>query len=329
VALATLTISGSGFSITRNVLWNALPSTSLVGANATNPSLVLDSPYLLPEVEQPFEQGPNLLPAPCPPSTENPFRRVVIDYLVAGGARISWELNKNFTDPPPWNFKLQFATAALAQADWTDVSPTFSENVWFLIDNQRRLYGRTFDLGYRVVLQTGLGVYYSDPAQVWGHLDKRDWLIAREMIRGLTLKYQRSAIPGFLLKARRSGIPCTVCLDPCTNQVTNADCPVCFGQRYVGGYYAADPCFFCKDAQETSREYIGELGTSKDSSLRGSFLSQLVLVQEDVFVARGSDQRYQLQQVTEEAVWRGVPIALGATLKPLPFTHVVYQVPLG
>lgn len=269
----------------------------------------------------------------CPiiPPPNNVFRRLIVDYLVQGDARISWELDRHFVDPGNYVYQLQTSQSGVITGDdWVNVGAP-ATNVFFLIDPAKRIYGKTATVHYRVLLTSDVATYISQLANVLGRLDEHGWLMAQEIVRKETLRHRLfGSTHGYLLKARRYGTVCD-CVDQRTNEVTDADCPECFGTGYMTGYYPQVSCEFGDLTPEETREYrnLQGTGTEKAVVLHGRFLAFPPLIQGDVWVAKHSDERYMVHSVKELGCWRSVPLIIEAELRQLPFSDIRYTVPLA
>jgi hypothetical protein len=274
-------------------------------------------------------------PPPPPPPDSTPivtvgqaFNRVYVDYLSLGGGRISWDLSIHFLGKLPFTFQLQAGETGLNQAsDWSDVGPPLL-NSFTTIDPTQRTYGKTWITHYRVKLTTGDGqVFYSDPVDVLGRLNFKDWNIAREILRKERLRHTLVSPNGYLLKIKRSGEQCD-CIDVASGDVIDSACPECFGTRWTGGYYPPYPVFM--DLGNLSAREMQDLtrGTIKDVKIPGRFLGAPQLYAYDVWVNKESDERYTIHDITVAAHLRGVPIIVSAGLRLLPSDDIVYTVPV-
>jgi hypothetical protein len=112
-----------------------------------------------------------------------PFRRVSVDHMVRGVTRVWWQLEKLFNDPGPYTFQLQFGRTGLRDAgDWKNVGQATVNN-YYAEDPAFREAGYDLLAHYRVVLTTPQGTYVSQPANCFGELTEKDWVLAREIIR--------------------------------------------------------------------------------------------------------------------------------------------------
>ena len=108
---------------------------------------------------------------------EQPFNWVHVDYLVKGGARISWELKDCILDAEPWIFQLQVNPNADEPGEWENVGTPLI-NTYYAIDSSQRMYGKDQRVAYRVLLETNSESYISPLANVYGNLSIRQWLLA-------------------------------------------------------------------------------------------------------------------------------------------------------
>jgi hypothetical protein len=260
-----------------------------------------------------------------------PFQRVIVDYVVEGGTRVTWFLERLFVDPLPHSFQLQFAETSTPTADdWADVGLPVS-NGFFAIDDEKRLWGKSLEVHYRVVLTTPVNTYTSDPASVLSDVPYRDWLDIREQYRQykkVLAKYKGTA--GYLLKRKRFGRPCQTCLDPLTQEGMRSNCPECFGTEITAGYYKAVPDFYVDMATQSAREMTNLQGraTVKDVVLPGLCPGDVLVNSRDVFVEKNSGRRHNIETVGTESEFRAYPICLKLELRQIPFSDVIYRVDL-
>lgn len=265
-------------------------------------------------------------------SIYDPFERVQVRFSVAGGSRVEWSLVRNFLDPLPHSYQLQGAPTAAPDADdWRDIGlPAL--NAFYLIDDARRVCGKTLEWHYRVVLTTPLAVYTSPAANALSELDFRDWRLAQDMVRKERLRHRLyTSIEGWLLKRKRFGPPCPRCIEPMTGETNDGNCPVCLGTGVLAGYYAAVPDYFVEAGLVSSNEQQDPQqveGTVKRLGIKGRVLGDPLVNSFDVLIARKSDQRFYVHTVGEAAVIRGYPIVQNVELRMAPFSDVIYNLDL-
>jgi hypothetical protein len=266
----------------------------------------------------------------------NPITRVVVDYSMRGKATISWELCPHFFETEPWSFQVQVADSQLPTAAWTNVgNPVVGTLTTSIQDTTLRLpAGKEPQLFYRVVVTTSTpNTYISPVANVLGDLPKFLWLKYQELLRKELLMLSRHHVggnEGILLRAKRSGQPCTACTDPNTEEQTDAQCPTCFGQRFVGGYYQAQAKVYF-DNQPLSRYQLLDLqnrGNVNDATVfMGRSAGYPLLSTYDIWIDKTSDIRYFIHKVDTLYHVRMVPVAHQISLKLIPFDSIIYLFP--
>lgn len=258
------------------------------------------------------------------------FARVKVDYVVQGGARIFWEMNRHFIDPGPYSFQLQIGRTGVQDADdWIDLG-TPVVDTYQTFDPDQRIFGKTQDVHYRLMLTTLTGVYTSMIADTDGLLIKRDWINYREITRKEMLRHRvHTSINGFLLKVRRYGPRCLVCTDPLTEEVRKTNCPDCYGTGFQFGYFEPLPATYADVSLQDNREHRNpQVGMEKQDVISARFIGDPQLYSYDVWVNAYSDERHYMHKITEKAHVRGVPLIYDAELRLAPFTDVVYTVPI-
>lgn len=258
------------------------------------------------------------------------FYRVTVDYVVVGGARVSWDMDRHFTDPGPYVFQLQVGHANVPDTDnWTDVGAPVTDT-YFAIDTERRLAGKTADIHYRVKLTTSVDTYYSPVAAAEGLLIQRDWLNYREIVRKEQLRHRvHTSISGFLLKARRYGPRCSICTDQFTEEISRTNCTECFGTGFTLGYFDPLPAVYADVSLPEARDQRdASSGTVQKSVITARFIGDPQLYTYDAWCNGRSDERYYIISVKELAHVRGVAVIFEAELRHAPFSDVVYTVPL-
>jgi hypothetical protein len=261
------------------------------------------------------------------------FERVQVDFLMLGGARITWDVSPHLHAPAPWSFQLQVAESDVDGANWVSVGAPVT-NSFFAIDPTRRAFGKELNVFYRVILTTGDSQQFISPVGVvMGNLDIRTWREAHEITRKelLRLKALRVGIDGFFLKVKRSGVECPDCIDQNTNIVTDSNCPTCYGTHWTGGYYDPVPAVFGDVGYATvflSRDLEQGQGLNNPQEVAGMFVAMPYMSTNDVWVNKSSDLRYRITEVSARTYARGVPILSNAKLRPIPFDNVIYQFPV-
>lgn len=265
------------------------------------------------------------------------FRRVFVDHLSAGGARISWEYTPGFDPASAVVARIEVGNTGLPDADdWKDAGVA-GTNVFSLVDPVRRVSGgKLLRVHYRVVLFYDGLVARSQPVPALGWLLKSDWLQAREVVRQFRLQNQSPAmVHGWLLKRRWEGTPVQAGtpqanVNPLTGELLVPYRKAAAGVEFVGGYFPPIPY------SVTPMSLGGHLIRRDDGQARGTVddKAQRRVVAEafpmaasgDVFVSDAVDLRYAIHDVDDAAIIRDVPVLLTLSLRQLEFTDPAYQV---
>jgi len=265
---------------------------------------------------------PTFTPSP------QPFVRVLVDFLSSGSSRITWELDRAFAESGPYVFQLQYSQVGSDTADdWTNVGVAV-QDATYLIDPDKRLWAISSTTHYRVVLTTASATHTSPPTNIYGLLNREQWLTVREVFRKEQLMLRRfTGTKGYLLKAKRYGPVCS-CVSAMSYEIENSACPLCYGTGITGGYQTAIPFTFVDQGNESFKErvaYNENLGTIGDAVIiKGRVLAVLPIVHRDVVVLEGSDRRYYIHRVATISSRLGVPIVYDVELRYAPRSDVVY-----
>jgi hypothetical protein len=261
------------------------------------------------------------------------FDRIEVFPRTSGGTRVEWTLHPNFSEPLPHDFTLEVGATGLAAADdWQTVGLP-ARNTFYLVDDQQRVFGHTQWTHYRVRLETPQGVHYSAPVGCQGRLNSRHWRLMRDVIRReLLMLRKESGQEGYILKRRVTGTPCPVCLSFMTDEVTNAQCPTCYGTGFDGGYYPPLGCVWANltpfgDFEHLDREQTR--GSTNQATTRARMLATPQLCTHDVWVDRDSDYRWSIHQVQNIVEMRGIPVVVQVDMQLCPFNDPVYKFPVA
>lgn len=260
-----------------------------------------------------------------------PFHRILVDHLFQGTTKVWWELHEDFADAGPYTFTLQFSPTGTEDGDdWEDVTQVI--DAYYAEDTVPRHTGVGVTGSYRLLLSTPTGkCYRSEPVPMLGQLDLRQWHQAREILRKERLRLaQWAGREGWLLKRKTSGERCTRCRDPLTGEVTNSNCPKCFGTGFVGGYHPPVPLraqFGPQQVQEEPRRGRPP-GPSREEPNQIRVTAFPLLGAYDVWVDATDDRRWVVRQFAHTAIIRGLPLVTQARVALLPASDLAYKVPV-
>lgn len=252
--------------------------------------------------------------------------------MVRGVTRVWWQLESAFNDLGPYTFQLQFGRTGLRDAlDWQNIGPAVV-NSYMATDPVWRETGSNLLSHYRVQLTTLSGTYISQASNCFGELTERDWLLSREIIRKEQVRNRLASTPGYLIKPMRYGTPCPRCRDVLTQEITDANCPVCSGTGFEIGFHPPLPVQ-CWDLAPVS------INEDVDSQLKGAtrenpyttarVVGFPAINTEDIWVNAGSDERWRVDTIQILAAIRNVPVVYQLRLGLLPFSNSAYAIEIG
>jgi len=260
------------------------------------------------------------------------INRVEIWNMSRGGTQICWGLSQNAFPKGPLHFYVDFGRPATDT--WVALNKEPIVDDCCFVDPCQRSWEMLNDAYYRVrMIQPsvpGAPVTKSMPVRANGRLDKKDWLKAREIVRKEYLNFKVSGTDGFLIKRKKFGVACPRCLEFDTREVTDSDCPICYGVGIVGGYYPGVMYPVILNAQWNRKINAGNppKGTSSDITKPARVVLYPAIDTKDIWVRADNDERYIVDSYTVVASYRGLPLVAMATLKLAPTTDIVYSVPI-
>jgi hypothetical protein len=260
--------------------------------------------------------------------TMDPFQRVNVWYGPQGSTYVDWELAPHFIDPGSYTYQLQQGYAGIsADTDWINVGLPVIDT-YYLSDTSPRLFGKTLEVYYRLLLTTSKGNYVSAPRGGLSAQDFRDWRISRKILRQEAKRYRYTSVEGHLVKQKRYGAPCPTCLDPQTGEPTRSNCPSCYGSSRDGGYFPGYYCTIDLGLDGGEELVDAQRGTAKESNTTARFSGLPHVNSQDFFVELRSGRRWLIHAVKEEAAIRGRILIQTGEVRMLPFTDFLYTFPV-
>ena len=252
--------------------------------------------------------------------------------MVRGVTRVWWQLEPVFNDPGPYRFQLQVGRTGLKDAtDWKNVGEPVN-NGYVAEDPTFRAIGYDLSTHYRVILTSANNTYVSQPANCFGDLNEKDWLFAREIVRKESLRHKLVSAAGYLLKQMRYGKPCRRCRDTLTQEITDADCPICNGTSFEVGYHPPLALQLWDLSPQTIAEQVDAQmkGTTRDNPyVSARVIGFPALNKGDIWVNGSSDERWLVDTVQVVAAVRNVPVVYNVKLGLLPFNNTAYALEIG
>jgi hypothetical protein len=242
------------------------------------------------------------------------------------GHLFTWQVPATFAEARPWVFSIEVSPDGLSE--WTTV---IGNLVNIFAWQQPDKPGKTdldLDPFYRVVMTTGADHTYESGAKgCYGDLPKRDYLIAKEMMRKELLMLRKSSgVICELWKKMKTGIKCTYCTDPVTGETNSTKCPYCLGAKYEGGYTGPYEVWAEFSLRKSSKQHdAGGFGLTDAQPVQIKLIGHPFVNSEDVVVDRDADRRYAVQAISSTVEVRRVPILTTTSANELTMTDMAYK----
>lgn len=254
---------------------------------------------------------------------KNVFERIDIAPSYARGFVFSWRINEDFADPDPWKFVVQ--ESETPNGPWRDISDVL-ENTFFFSEKEPRIAPKDQTLYFRILLQTSKGKYESHVESPYCSLPRREFLLAREIMRKKILMQEKSeGVLSFVWYKAIFGPPCGKCGDFVLGDTKDSRCTRCFGTGRVPGYYGPFPAYVSYSPMERNKNMQNMSGVNEIYTIRGEVIGSLRLKKDDVIVDPVSNSRFFVDTVQNLVEFRRYPVIQSAMLNEIAKTHIVYK----
>lgn len=269
------------------------------------------------------------------PVLRNPFFEIYTQNRPQGGTVVYWGLRRDFLGLGPYVFTVEWAESATATDDaWEHVATV--EDTYWAEDPTPRQFAVSQDSYYRITVEfsTRTGARLTErsvPTQSTGTFSKKDWLIAREVIRKEQLMATKfTGYKGYLLKRKIWGEPCPVCADHETLDAQDGKCPVCFGTGKKGGYWPGHLIYPWEPqgGSNQTKKIDNELATRNDRGTTMRVTAFPHIESYDIFVDISSGKRYVCRSVASAANVKGIDLVYMVEMRVAPYTDIIYSVPV-
>lgn len=239
-----------------------------------------------------------------------------------GGFMFMWEIYGGFNQPPPWIFNVEQSSSPTG--DWKDISGPI-EGAFFYHEDRRILINKSAVLYFRLRMRVGGDTYFSAVIQPYGDLGRKDFLIAREIMRKEVLHMKGMAgVFGSLYSLTTFGPPCRACRDPITGDIRDSECKVCMGTGRMNPYSGPYDAWMTFTEDSKHQHQDDGLGTFEHRMFNVRVVANPVVKKNDIIIDRGSDKRYYVNQASVVAEIRRVPIVQVLTVSEAPVSDNAY-----
>jgi len=242
------------------------------------------------------------------------------------GHLFTWEVPKTFAEALPWTFSVEVSPNGVDS--WTPLVSGLVNLFSWHDPNKPGKYDRDLDPFYRAVMVTGDGNTYQSPVKgCYGDLPKRDYLIAKEVMRKEVLMMRKSSgVICDLWKKLKTGLKCTYCTDPVTGEKINTKCPYCLGTQYEGGYTGPYEVWADFSLRKSAKRFEeAGYGVTDAQIVEVRLIGHPFVNDADVIVDRLADRRYAIQFIDSRVEVRRVPILTIVRVNELTMDDVAYK----
>lgn len=225
------------------------------------------------------------------------------------GFTFRWTLAPTLDVAPPWVFTVQ--ESPTGRDSWMDISPPLTDKLAY-VEEERRKFNKDRRPYFRICGVIGGETVYSAVRDALGDLNRREWLIAREIMAD-ELKNMRGmgGVPVTLWMKLRTGVKCPRCLDVVSQEVLDSNCPVCLGTRYVTGFHGPYSSWGTVTQAVSRKRHDERGGGVTDVQLHQiRLLGSFSMSRDDLIIATPSQRVYIIDQISNVAELRGVPLML-------------------
>lgn len=256
---------------------------------------------------------------------ESPISKFRVSPNYVGGFLYSWDVAGDFDDPAPWTFCVQRGPSE--GGPWETVSPDLVNVIAWHDQGGKNLFGKSDTLYFRIVLRTDRGTYFSHPVKPYGDLPRREFLLAREIIRreALRARVLAGAECDVYIKST-FGPRCRFCIDPVTGDVRDSNCRKCFGTGRYPAYFGPHRMMFSFSPDLAHKKDNSNDGTHETRTFEALAIGNPVLKKGDVIIDVARDKRYVIGVSSVVAEVRRVACLQKVGVDEAPLSDPVYRI---
>ena len=180
---------------------------------------------------------------------------------------------------------------------------------------------------HQIYGETPENEYYSEVIQPYGNLSKKEFLIAKDIMRREVLHMsQLAGVPEKVLLKANWGPRCKVCVDPITGRSRNSNCPSCVGTGFEKPYHGPYDMWmlFSSDSQHQMAENPNT-GTTEQKNFTARAIGSVVLRYHDVVIDSRSNKRYYVNNAAIISEVRRIPVIQQLQLSEAAVTDPIYK----
>ena len=239
------------------------------------------------------------------------------------GFTFFWEIRGDFNIEPPWVFHVEEAVSPTGP--WNDISGPVV-NMFFYKSRKHRLINKSSVLYFRIRMHAKGEVYFSSVIQPYGDLNRKDFLIGREIMRREVLHMKGMAGTACrLYSVATFGPPCLKCRDPITGEVRDSKCKYCFGTGRLWPYNGPYDSWmsFSEDKEHIMQD--DGYGTFEHKNFAVRYVANPIAKKNDIIVNTATDKRYCVNQAQVIAEIRRIPLVQQLVVSEIPVSDRIYK----
>lgn len=240
----------------------------------------------------------------------------------AQGFTFTWFISDTLETPPPYVFFVEQAYDP--KGPWETIADELVNVFSYQEEGVRRVIPKNRHLFFRVRMEAGGGTYYSVVREPWHDLNRREFLIAREMMRTEYVQLSKmSGIQADLYIKDLFSAPCTECrINPVTGQPMDEECDVCHGTGKAIPYHGPYSTWveFSPEKRKVDRDT--ESRNIVIHTVR--MLADVPIKKDSVIIDRAADKRYIVHDMEALAEIRRTPIVYNVQAREAHTNDPVY-----
>lgn len=251
-----------------------------------------------------------------------PFTGFKIYPAYASGFEFVWEVSPGFSAPAPWVFTVYQGPAP--DGPWEPISPAVS-GVRRWHDGIKRIVPKADTLWFMCRMKAGTKTYDSTATLPYATLDKRAFLIGRDIMRQEVLHARTLAgVECTAYVVATGGPTCPKCLDPITGQVRDPACPVCVGTGRMDAFLGPYKAWMLVTPKKRQYGHAEVGGTEEPVQLAFRLIGTLPLKKNDVISDPGTGKMYIVDGAENVAEIQRVPLVQSVTASEAPVSDPIY-----
>lgn len=256
---------------------------------------------------------------------QSPITRVHVVPDYNRGFVYYWDVAGDFEDPGPWQFLVQAAESEVGP--WRDISPILTNVFAFRASGPVRV-SKAFVLYFRVLLRTPVKVYESPVVSPYGDLDRREFLIGRDIMRMEVLHHSKLGGVEIDVWSASNWGPRCACRDPVTGHVRDSKCKRCLGTGYDPPYHGPFRVWgsFSPDSQHQTEFNESGDGVSEKKSFSIDLVASVPMKKGDIVKDVRSGKMYHVNIVAVKTELRRVPLLQSCSVMEAAVTDAIYSV---